>query len=321
MGFFTKLIELQTQTNVRPSNLIKAVFWVRSIIDKSWKVRFDFRRFLTINRLPNYPLNIEVGPPSVDLLLVTKSEDIALLGEVIKRATINSLNPIAKIIIVLPSAEVARVVEETMNFCQDISIEVRDEEMVIPKRIREKLRVEFPELYGWVLAQFLKIWTVADSTSDGVLVLDADTLLLSQRVFLSNEGKQVLTPSNEYHRPYYDFLRNYGSYFGQLEHSFISHHMLMQPKYAREALNLWQNSMEVMTESVCENYDRTQRNPFCLCFEVYAQYMMSRHRDKVLLAKWGNLSVKRPGSEKVSIGDIANFYTDRFHSISMHSWL
>ena len=71
-------------------------------------------------------------------------------------------------------------------------------------------------MYGWVLAQYLKIWTVATSESEGVLVLDADTLLLSPRIFLDRSGKQILTPSVEFHRTYYAFLANADPFFGKI---------------------------------------------------------------------------------------------------------
>lgn len=320
-GFFTRLIQVQTQIEFQPSKCVEFMFWVRSVISKSWSSKFDYQRFLRINRLPNSPLNADNNPPPIDLLLVTKSEDINLLKTVIEHAIKNCMNRISKIIIVVPSIEVKRVKKETSKLATEVNIEVRDEEVVIPKKIRDKLRVEFPILYGWVLAQFLKIWTVADSDSQGVLVLDADTILLSPRVYLSTEDRQVLMPSNEYHQPYYNFLHNYGSYFGDLQDSFISHHMLMQPKYAREALEVWKNSIDLMADSVCENYDKFEKNPFCVCFEVYAQYMVHRHNDKILLAKWGNLSVKRPDDFGISLKDITTYYSGKFHSISMHSWL
>ena len=318
--FFTKYVEYLTQKQVRPGILSNAIFIIRASFDANWKLVFDYRRFLIINKLPNQPLGAVFGQlPRIELLLVTKSKDIELLELVISNALQNSLNPITLIKIIVPESDVERAKEISWSFKDGNQVLILNENSIIPESVRNKLKEEFKELYGWVLAQYLKIWTVANSDSAGVLVLDADTILLSPRLFLDSEGKQILMPSVEYHKPYYDFLDNAQPFFGEMYNSFISHHMLMQPYLARKALSFCNNSLDELTSFVLKFYEKTEKSPFCLCFEVYAQYVITHENNKYELAKWSNLSVKR--DKIISNPKILSNYAENFNSISLHSWL
>jgi len=319
-SIFSKYLVQLTHKNKSPKIISSSILRLRATVDYNWRNTFDYKRFLTINSLPNIPLNIlKDNPPVIELLLVTKTKDIELLELVISNAISNSLNPISQIKIVVPEDDVKKIEQSNWSFRNKYPIVIVNENYVIPENIRIKLKKEFGELYGWVLAQYLKIWTVATSESEGVLVLDADTLLLSPRIFLDRSGKQILTPSVEFHRPYYAFLANADPFFGEMNDSFISHHMLMQPAIAKSALSIWQNSLEILTNFVFEFYNRDEKNPFCLCFEVYAQFLVTHRKEKFVFAKWSNLSVQR---EKV-IKDESEIkkYANKFNSISLHSWL
>jgi hypothetical protein len=320
LKIFSKYLEHLTHKNKNPNMISRSILRLRASVDYNWRNKFDYKRFLAINSLPNIPLNLlEDNLPVIELLLVTKTKDIELLELVISNALSNSRNPISQIKIVVPEDDVIKIQQLNWSFRDKHRIIIVNEDDVIPEQIRIKLKREFGELYGWVLAQYLKIWTVATSQSEGVLVLDADTLLLSPRIFLDRSGTQILTPSVEFHHPYYAFLANTNPFFGKMSDSFISHHMLMQPAIAKKALSVWQNSIEILTKFVFEFYDRNEKNPFCLEFEVYAQFLVTYHKDKFVFAKWSNLSVQR---EKI-INDKSKIkkYAKKFNSISLHSWL
>jgi len=318
--FFTKYVEYLTHKKVHPGTLSTLIFKMRSSFDANWRYVFDYKRFLLINRLPNQPLEpISSQIPSIEMLLVTKSKDIELLELVVSNALQNSLNPISLIKIIVPESDVESAKQINWSFRDNYQVLILNENSVIPESVRNKLKVEFGALYGWVLAQYLKIWSVANSDSAGVLVLDADTILLSPRVFLDAEGKQILMPSVEYHKPYYDFLDNAQPFFGKMNNSFISHHMLMQPYLARRALSFCKNSLDELTNFVLKFYEKNEKSPFCLCFEIYAQYVVTHENNKYELAKWSNLSVKR--DKIISNQKVLSSYAENFNSISLHSWL
>ena len=304
-------------------NLVaRSILRFRLILDKKWAKLFDIQRFIRINQLPNNPLNnLDLEPPAIELLLVTKSKDIELLEIVITQALINSLNPITSIKIVVPAKEVVNVLRLLNEKVFSGFLIVVSEDDFIPENIRSKLKNEFGDSYGWILQQLIKIWSVINSKSKGILVLDADTILLSTKLFLDKFENQILHPTFEYHLPYYKFLENYKPNFGKLENSFISHHMIMQPKFAVKAFRIIGTSLDEFVQEICTKYDRFEKNPICIEFEVYAQFMITHNPEKVKLAKWSNLSVKR---NRILLADNKiNFYSypSNFNSISLHSWL
>jgi len=320
-NFFTNYVTRFTYLNLKPTKVSKLVFWIRFKLDKKWRSSFDINRYVRVNSLPNEYLEFSENLPEIDLLLVTKSGDTELLTKVIPLAIQNSENRISRITIIVPENSILPVQELLKTKEYFGIVKVRNENEIVPDHIRMTIKKEFNSLYGWVLAQFLKIWYVAQSDAKGVLVLDADTLLLKKRKFLFNSGNQILTPTLEYNLPYYEFLKKFDNFFGLCTDSFISHHMLMQPDFAREALKYWGNSMDNMLRDVLENYDKNASSPFCLCFEVYSQYMVTHQPSKIKLVKWSNMSVQREKLINSNYIPNINAYKRKFNSISLHSWL
>jgi len=319
---FTKFVTKQTYISSKLSLLARSILYFRFILDNKWRKSFDIKRFIAINKLPNNPLkSSELDTPAIHLLLVTKSQDIHLLEVVITQALKNSLNPITAIIIIVPNIEVNHVSKLLKgNFFSDL-LSISGEDFVIPEKVRNQIKLEFGNLYGWILQQLLKIWSVANSNAQGVLVLDADTILLSPKLFLDKFETQILQPSFEFHLPYYEFLNNFKPHFGKFDNSFISHHMLMQPKYAAEAFRRISSTLDDFAQEICSKYDKREINPICIEFELYAQFMITNFRSKVVLSKWSNLSVKR--SKILDENGNYNFssYVNKFNSISVHSWM
>jgi hypothetical protein len=155
------------------------IFWARSNLDHKWRSSFEIVRYLSVNSLPNNGLQPSEELPDIDLLLVTKSDDAELLTKVIPLALENSENRICRITIIVPENSilfVKNLLEKEVYFG---IVEIKNEDEIIPEHIRYILKKEFKSLYGWVLAQFLKIWSVSRSDAKGVLVFDADTLFLN----------------------------------------------------------------------------------------------------------------------------------------------
>lgn len=64
-----------------------------------------------------------------------------------------------------------------------------DEEQDLPRALDGVEELVPPDRWGWVKQQILKLVFVARSSSDGVLVLDANTIHLQPRVWLHGQGK------------------------------------------------------------------------------------------------------------------------------------
>jgi hypothetical protein len=200
-------------------------------------------------------------------------------------------------------------------------LRIIDEEIFLTEKLKEKILKNFPTRYGWVLQQFIKIDFVRGSQAKGVLVIDADTLLLRNRVWLYKNGMQLLTPTFEYHRPYYEILNRMINSPVDPQFTFVPHHMLFQPQYMREIflkLN-WRQSIDVFNS--LEPMIQDANSPFSIDYELYAQYMYTYHVDKVFLGKWSNRSMGFSNYVKLKDKYFFDLEHQKYFSVSCHDYL
>jgi hypothetical protein len=221
---------------------------------------------------------------------------------------------ITRISVVVP----ATIVNEVEVVCshKDFSIEVISEETLIPNYIFDKLKGAFSARAGWVYQQLLKIEYVSNSQSDGVLVCDADTLLIQPRMWLNSDKQQILTPTWEWHPSYYDFLSKFDLTDLKPLYTFVSHHMLMQPVFMIAARDLLQwRSIENAVDYLISSERNQDLSPFSIDYELYAQYLFKFHPEKITLSKWANLALTR--NEKNLQGN----FSGKYNSVSFHDHL
>ena len=76
----------------------------------------------------------------------------------------------------------------------------------------------------------------------------------------------------------------------------------------------WKNT-DSMIDDLIQFYDGSDPSPFSIDFELYAQYLMKKHPDKVVLAKWANKAFSRRLSSPMNLINLD------FASISLHDYL
>jgi hypothetical protein len=199
-------------------------------------------------------------------------------------------------------------------------------ESSLVSQIEIKLLKEFfGDRYGWVLQQILKMLFVKKSLFLGVLVVDADTALLTSRIWIDSNHRQVLCPTWENHAPYYKFLEKHGIPVNPPEFTFVSHHMLFQPMVLNEVLRLqgWDTTQKII-ESLMSSTSTNENSPFSIDYELYAQYLYLHHPEKVVLEKWGNYEAK-PRKSTASATEHAKSVISKslgkYASVSFHSYL
>ena len=275
------------------------------------------KRFLQVNKLPFGEIRSTANTPEIELLYVASAKDFQILNLTIS-ATLESLSNyrIQQISIIVPEQHL----EVLKNSLPKLSVPVVliSEKCLVTSLDIQELKTIFLERYGWVLQQLLKILYVSRSDSDGVLVLDADTVLLCQRNWLDLSGNQILTPTWEYHAPYYKFLEDRKVGKNPPDFTFVSHHM-------REILHTlgWSETKTMIRELIL-SYQDQENSPFSIDYELYAQFLYSVYPEKITLEKWGNFESAR----KIKNGNIENFIHDilasahgKFASVSFHSYL
>lgn len=256
------------------------------------------------------PDEVKISDINLKLLYIVAEKDIEKFSKTLQRSLANLNNfHISSISVVVPEEVLIRVSE--IVSATNLDLRIVNENDLVSSDNRRILRSKFGNRYGWALQQFLKIESVIQEDSIPTLVIDADTTLIRARNWISSTGVQVLMPSEEFHKPYYDFLQSVGLY-PNYNISFISHHMLYQPDMLRACLkHLGVTSTDELIKLVCSKQINTEQDSFfSIDYEMYGQFVYQNHPERVRLERWGNVDWLET-SNKVLV---------EAFSISAHSW-
>lgn len=262
---------------------------------------------------PTNPLGDSSDLPEIDLLVVAARKDFITLPWAISYAHQFSENPIKTTTVVTPSWDV----DNLPHF--DVAVAIKaDEECLSNDLLLAVNNNHPPERRGWILQQAITFSELRDSGVSGVLVMDADTLLLRKRAFLAPDSRQLLMVPNRYHEEY---ERHASRVWGQRSRyhglSFVTHHQLMQPRIVREMFN----DEEELCRWVATG-DMAQKSPISE-YHSYGRWLTENYPELSILGRWGNFAPRyhsgddsdiRASVEEVSVENIPPL------SISFHHY-
>lgn len=310
--------EEHSRIDKRPSPL---QLWVACIRHPK-RISSLFRTFVA-TRVEPYPKIQTNVLPKIEALIVATEKDFETLKCVIQNLPVGSLNKISKVTVITPEKSVRNcknLTKELRNL-YDLGIDVLNEDDYFTDEFRKGLKSAFGLKYGWIYQQLLKLQYVFMSEFAGVLVIDSDTVLLQERAWLDSTNKQLLLVSAEFNKPYYVFLN---SLFGTKifpKHTFVAHHMLMQPIYLREILKLEdiQSVDEIGVKAIFET-DKSVQSPASIDYEVYGQLMAKHFPHLLSYGKFGNIGVPIP---QTNFDDFIGYLreSESLFSVSFHSYL
>ena len=289
---------------------------------KGRKLVFDAKRFERAAWISSFRENKPGSfEKSLELVVVSASKDFDILPSsvdyAIKALSAYQLHGI-RIIVPERDMESCRTLFSSKNL--DVEV-VNESDLVSPDQFR-KLTEVFKKRNTWVLQQLLKVSAVQNSKADAVLILDSDTVLLRPRPWFSSSGSQILMPSFEFNSSYYEFLNTLGMSEKVPEHTFISHHMIMQPLFLNHFLEMvGLASVDQQIDYICEKSDPDVQSPICIEYELYGQSLTKSETNNYFLERWANLSVPRKNSKFILNYPICKKVFSLFYnSISFHSW-
>ena len=271
-------------------------------------------------RLPVAPLGDRSNQP-LELLVVVAPKDFDILPLSLEGAITNAGHPISRASLIVPSAALREAKLIAERFSDRTSVSVLCEDDVIKSSLREKLRARFTSRYGWYLQQLLCVAYVSASQGEGVLIMDADTVLVRPRAFLQG-SRQLLMASLEQHAPYYSFLRSLHPMLNETGHSFVTHHMVQQPQLMAQVLELTcEGQISVLVDRLLAHANASAESSVCVDFELYAQTALKLEPDRIMLAKWCNASAKRTSAVLMaSLAQLSMTYPN-YYSVSLHSYI
>ncbi len=265
--------------------------------------------------LPSDPLVRRIDLPLIELVIPCHGKDERLLRLAILAALRCSRNRIDRVRLVTPSGDFADLGD------LGVPIIVQSDLDLVGRHLLDCVIEHVPAWRrGWAVQQLVKLQAVANSDYSGCLVLDADTILLQQRTWLTNDGTQTLIISDEYHEAYVEHADRVWR-FPRPPVSFVTHHQLMQPAIVRQ---MFPNGGADLEEWIARG-DWREGSPVAE-YHDYGAWMIERFSDRAVWARWRNRLV-RPSDlrlDSASTPDLWNLLALRFPdsmSVSLHDHL
>lgn len=285
-------------------------------------IEFDFNRIKTATSFSLKEAKMGYLEKSFELVYVATKKDFDTLKMSLKWATKSLSNyNVTKVRVIVPDHQTDEC-KEVLNNLQLKHLEVIPETSLINNQLIETLNSTFAERGTWVLQQLLKVQAVSSSKASAVLIVDADTIILRKRAWFDHDGRQLLTPSIEYHKPYYFFLNKIFGTPVNPRYTFISHHMVMQPNLLRTFLQK-ANFLDInnFVKYIIDNADRHEKSAVCLEYELYGQNLIKDCPNFYWLGRWSNISLSRLHFARLRKHNwLIKILAVLFNSVSFHSW-
>jgi hypothetical protein len=150
----------------------------------------DFSRQFRAISLPTTQIQNSVQKPKIEILCVAAGKDLNLLPLVLTQAVETSANEVTKITVITRSIDFTTCKEVLEKIDFQTTLEVLDEDKQISSNLRSQIKENFGTRYGWVLQQFLAVDYIVKSNSAGVLLVNADTILLREMIWMNEKKEQ-----------------------------------------------------------------------------------------------------------------------------------
>ena len=285
--------------------IVKLSLSIANLI-KIQKIPYALRQIVSLAQ-PSDPLRGAILP-TIDIVIPCHIKDFDNLPLVIQGAKAGVSNPIGKIKLITPEY---LSLELQIRFPDCL---VSTDESVLGADLVKSINEFVPkEGRGWVIQQVIKFRMAIMSEQVATLILDADTVLLSPKIWLNSEGTQILCIANEYHLPYKKHIHKV---FGGKTHllSFVTHHQLMQRDFVREIFG--QNGKGLI--EWVKAADFSESFPISE-YETYGEWMLKRKPNQIVFSKWNNVpAIIKSGDTTYT--EIIDSYS-KYGSVSNHSYL
>ena len=280
-------------------------------------------RHILVSRFPTQVIPFDQELPEIDVLIAAAPKELNFINLVIEAVVKNSLNPISTVFVIVPELSKSAFAEIlVLGQLEDVTIVLKGEEEVLGANLRAGIERRFGARAGWAKAEFIKLLSICNSEKSGVLVVDADTLILSPHAWMDRHGHQVISPVQEYHEVYFKLYKYLGLPMEYEHLSFMSHYLLFQPTIYRAAFeSVAKSDPNSLLRQISEFVPKTENSPFCICYEMYTHFLLAEHPDLAYFEKWANRAYKREYVlDLMELPNIVKKY-GRYSSISCHQYL
>jgi hypothetical protein len=301
----------------------------RILLKPSTTIRYREREFLESLLPLEAPLS---GTIKISGCVVTSKKELEILPLCLEGILNGVDSGLKNLFIIAPNHEIT----EIKAVVPSEVIIISDEE-IIPSEISSYIFKNIPEhRQGWIKQQVLKILSAYQINENGVLIIDADTVLLRPQKWLDLDGNQNLQISAEFHDVYQKNLEQFmklrnvsrNSSFEKLGVSFVTHYQLMQPAVLKELFENQGDSIDKGILGWLQTIDFTSTMSPISEWHTYGTFLANAHADKIRLTQWRNKSIPRNNNsvkfnlpyKKLTLNQLKLEFP-KLNSVSFHHYL
>jgi len=147
---------------------------------------------------------------------------------------------------------------------------------------------------GWYLQQLLKLYAanIIPGILERYLVIDSDTFFLNPTIFITN-NKCLYNFGSEYHEPYFNHMLKLDQNLIKVDKNMsgICHHMIFEKIYVNEIIKNIEETHNDKFYNVFLKMVSDVNNSGASEYEIYFNYMLKNHHDKIAIRKlnWQNV--------------------------------
>lgn len=261
--------------------------------------------------------------PPINGLWVVRPKDFSLLPHSLKAVIQHSLNPLSHVTVISPDSVGAR--EALAGVMEKIASSTSvvfhtDEDYLDPVSV-DLLDSHFGSSAGWAKQQIIKTLAVARDGPNPTLIMDSDTVLLQDKVWLFPDSRQLMYSRAFCNPDYFTFLNAWGYEQVDTTKSFVTHHQIVNSNRTKEALQQRLGGADPanLTRAVITAATTLDLTRFSLDYELYGQFMNAHHRSELVMDKYSNSDLPRPQGDRAVQELIASLRAKGdFNSASFH---
>lgn len=265
--------------------------------------------------LPDSPRLAQPEKPHA-IFIPVHGKDLVTLPMVIAGA-LGSCPHAEELILASPRQEVAHLAEAF----PDARI-IADQDLISPELLDYIAQNVPSHRHGWVIQQLAKFQVAGDLNHAATLVIDADTVLLKERLWFGGDADQLLCLAQEMHTPYQLHAeRMWGTKATRANVSFVTHHQLMQQAVVKEMFPKGSESLQRWLSLA----DWKELSPISE-YHSYGTFLSNSHGDRARWGHWGNFAMARDDAPRLDVapdewlGQVAAANPDAW-SVSLHTYL
>ena len=308
-----------SRTNI-PVNIRRIIF----LISRIKTLKLSRHQFLSLLNLP-FTLtqsNSKSKLPQIEVLICLHEKDLFLLRVCLDYLIQMSKNQISRVTIVTTPKGFTLISQLNLEHrYAEIEISVQNENILLPQPILLACERDL-RIAGWMKQQLIKIWMAFQSTAEGLLIIDVDTIILQETIWLDDIGNSAVFPNFHSGNSSDKFISFYpGLIFEGNDYGFVSHYQLMKPQIVADLIReihvkesekfsetRGTNSVSPMSKSFelplkHLEIDESEQGVKVLEslvqqlginlseYDIYARYSLKRSDSKTIECFWSNTSV------------------------------